>query len=130
MPLSGADLLCNTREPPTKGAREGAIDMHVQVVTYRMADISEPEFIEANREFAEMMAAVPGLLAKVWLQGPEENAYGGLYLWQDRDAFANFLASDLWAEVVNDDSMSDLASHDFAVMEELTRATQPGMKLV
>jgi heme-degrading monooxygenase HmoA len=104
--------------------------MHVQVVTYRMADISEPEFIEANREFAEMMAAVPGLLAKVWLQGLEENAYGGLYLWQDRDAFENFLASDLWAEVLNDDSMTDLASHDFAVMEELTKTTQPRMKLV
>jgi hypothetical protein len=31
--------------------------MHVQVVTYRMADFGEPEFAEANREFAEMMAA-------------------------------------------------------------------------
>ena len=103
--------------------------MHVQVVTYRMADISEPEFVEANREFAEMMAAVPGLLAKVWLQGPGENAYGGLYLWQDREAFEAFLESDLWAEVLNDDSMFDLASQDFAVMEGLTKTTQPGMKL-
>ena len=40
--------------------------MHVQVVTYRIADeISEADFIEANKEFAEMMVAVPGLLAKV-----------------------------------------------------------------
>jgi hypothetical protein len=47
--------------------------MHVQVVTYRLADISEPDFIEANREFAEMMAAVPGLLAKVWLKGADQD---------------------------------------------------------
>lgn len=30
--------------------------MHVQVVAYRMDDISEPDLIEANKEFAEMMA--------------------------------------------------------------------------
>jgi len=44
--------------------------MHVQVVTYRVEGVTDAEFIEANREFAEAMAAVPGLLAKVWLTGP------------------------------------------------------------
>ena len=29
-----------------------------------------------------------------------------------------------------DDSVSDLASRDFAVTEELTKATQPGIKLL
>jgi hypothetical protein len=66
----------------------------------------------------------------VWLQGDDDNVYGGLYLWQDRQACESFLAGELWAEVVKDDSVSDLASHDFAVMEELTRTTQPGMKLL
>jgi Putative mono-oxygenase ydhR len=106
------------------------VGMHVQVVTYRLADISDPEFIEANREFAEMMAAVPGLLAKVWLKDAEDNVYGGLYLWENQAACESFLSGELWAEVVNDDSVLDLASHDFAVMEELTRTTQPGMKLL
>jgi Putative mono-oxygenase ydhR len=106
------------------------VGMHVQVVTYRLADISDPEFIEANREFAEMMAAVPGLLAKVWLKGADDNVYGGLYLWDNQAACASFLSGELWAEVVNDDSVLDLAAHDFAVMQELTRTTQPGMKLL
>jgi len=105
------------------GERKMGILMHVQVVTYRMHDIAEPDFIEANREFAAMMAAVPGLLAKVWLRDTEENIYGGLYLWQDREACESFLTGELWAEVVKDDSVLDLASHDYA-------ATQPGMKLV
>lgn len=104
--------------------------MHIQVVTYEMADVSEPEFIEANKEFAAMMAVVPGLLAKVWLRDADENLYGGLYLWQDREACESFLAGELWASAVNDSSMSDLASRDFAVMEELTKATQPGIKLL
>ena len=104
--------------------------MHVQIVTYRTAGISEADFIEANREFAEMMAAVPGLLAKVWLKGADENVYGGLYLWEDRAACESFLAGELWPEAVKDESMVDLASGDFAVMEELTRTTQPGMQLL
>lgn len=104
--------------------------MHVQVATYRMADISDAEFIEANKEFAAMMSAVPGLLAKVWLKDPDENVYVGIYLWQDRDACGSFLAGELWASVVNDDSLSDLESRDFAVMEELTRATQLRIKLL
>jgi hypothetical protein len=112
-----------------RGGRRMEAGMHVQVVTYRMVDISEPDFIDANREFAEMMAAVPGLLAKVWLKGADDDLYGGLYLWEDRASYESFLASDLWAEVLNDDSMLDLASHDFAVMEELTRTTQPRMQL-
>ena len=103
--------------------------MHVQVVTYRMDDISEPEFVEANQEFAGMMAAFPGLLAKVWLKGPNQNLYG-LYIWQDRDAYESFLASELWAEVLKDDLMLDTESHDFAVMEGLTKTTQPGLELV
>jgi hypothetical protein len=72
-----------------------------------------------------MMAAVPGRLAKLWLDGPHDDVYGGIYLWRDREAFESFLASELWASVVGDDSVSDLASHDFAVMEELTKTTQP-----
>lgn len=104
--------------------------MHVQVVTFWMADITDPEFIEANREFAAMMAVVPGLLAKVWLRDPDQNVYGGMYLWQDREACESFLAGELWAEAVKDDSMSELASHDFGVMEELTKTTQSGIKLL
>jgi hypothetical protein len=81
-------------------------------------------------EFADLMAAVPGLLAKVWLQDADEHTYGGIDLLRDREACQSFLAGELWAQAVEDESMFDLASHDFAVMEELTKATHPGMKLL
>ena len=60
--------------------------MHVQVASYRMTDISDADFIAANKEFAAMMSVVPGLLAKVWLKDLDDNVYGGIYLWQDREA--------------------------------------------
>lgn len=51
-------------------------------------------------------------------------------LWQDSDAHDNFLAGDLWAEVVSDESLLDLATNDFEVMDDLTRMTQPGLRLL
>jgi heme-degrading monooxygenase HmoA len=104
--------------------------MHVQVATYRIPAISDREFIEANREFAEAIAQVPGLLAKIWLKAPDASVYGGVYLWESRAAYEAFAASELWYSVVADDTLSDLVSHDFEVMGELTGATQPGLLVV
>ncbi len=104
--------------------------MHIQIVTYRVEGVSDADFVEANREFAAAMAAMPGLLAKVWLKEPAGDAFGGLYLWRDREAYEAFLASELWAEALNDVSMLDVKSADYGAMEELTRATQPGLKVL
>lgn len=104
--------------------------MHVQVATYEIDAIGDDEFIAANREFAAMMSAVPGLIAKVWLKAPDGNVYGGVYLWRDREAYEDFINSELWASVLSDDSLSELESRDFAVMDELTKATQPGLNLI
>ena len=76
-----------------------------------------------------MMSDVPGLLAKVWLKAPDGSAYGGVYLWRDREAYESFIAGELWASVLADDSLSEFESRDFEVMEELSAATQPGVRL-
>jgi hypothetical protein len=104
--------------------------MHVQVATYRIPEMSDADFVQANQEFAGMMADVPGLLAKIWLKAPTGNVYGGIYLWRDRQAYEEFVGGELWASVLADESMSDLESLEFAVMEELTRATEPGLQVV
>lgn len=104
--------------------------MHVQVATYRIDAMSDAAFTEANQEFAGMMADVPGLLAKIWLKAPDGSAYGGIYLWRDRAAYEDFVDGELWAAVLADDSLSDLESRDFAVMEELTTSTQPGLQVI
>jgi len=77
-----------------------------------------------------MMAEVPGLLAKIWLKAPDGRVYGGVYLWQDREAYEEFVGGEVWASVLSDDRMSNLQSDDYDVMEELTKATQPRLKAV
>jgi len=53
-----------------------------------------------------------------------------VYLWQDEDACESFLASELWDSVVTDETVTDLTSHDFSAMDELTRLTEPRLQLV
>src|SRR5262245_60860823 len=92
-----AGALCNTRHRH----RAGGVAMHVQVVTYGLAEeMSDADFIDANQEFAEAMAAVPGLLAKIWLKNADQKVYGGVYLWRDREAYDAFVAGDLWGSVL------------------------------
>lgn len=131
---SGPPYVLHLRTSHRGTKRQGAASIHAQVVTYRLADdvadVNDDEFIEANREFAEMMAAVPGLLAKIWLRNADEKVYGGIYLWRDRQAYDDFVASELWASVVSDETVVGLTSNDFAVMEEPTKRTQPVLQLV
>ena len=35
---------------------------------------------------ASVFGAIPGLVAKYWLADPETNTYGGVYLWESREA--------------------------------------------
>ena len=95
-----------------------------------MGDVSDADFIEANEEFAAAMTEVPGLLAKIWLKNADAHVYGGIYLWQDREAFESFLASELWDSVVTDETVTDLESNDFGVMDDLTRLTEPRLQLL
>lgn len=104
--------------------------MHVQIATYTIPETTDDEFAEANREFASMMAEVPGLLAKIWLKAPDGSEYGGVYLWRDREAYEEFVGGELWASVLGDESLSELRSRDYEVMEGLTGATQSGLKVV
>ncbi len=104
--------------------------MHVQVITYRMGEISDSDFNEANQEFADAMKRVPGLLSKVWLKSVEPGVYGGVYLWQDKESCDAFLSSELFAEVEADDTLSDLTTHEFHVNEEMTKITQPVLQVI
>ena len=71
--------------------------MVVQIVHFQLAGIS-PEQYEAEAErIAPKLARLPGLIAKVWLADPDENTYGGVYLWTDRDAAEAYADGELLA---------------------------------
>ena len=60
--------------------------MYVQIITYKVDGVSEPDLQGAAGPIAPLIAASPGLISKTWLADPETNTYGGVYLWESRAA--------------------------------------------
>jgi heme-degrading monooxygenase HmoA len=104
--------------------------MHVQTVTFGLNQISEDQYLEANRPATATFAALPGLLAKIWLRNSDANVYGAVLLWRDRESYQGFAGSELFASIASNQALKGIASQDFEVIEELTQATQPGLAIL
>lgn len=103
--------------------------MHAQIVTFTLNDLDEAGYRALGAELAPAYATLPGLLTKVWLASPETNTYGGVYLWDDRAAMDRYLGSDLLRTVMISPHLADVTSRDFQVYEDVTRETQPTVKV-
>ena len=44
--------------------------MHVQIINFQLKDMSDSEYRKVCDDLAPAFAAVPGLVAKVWLASP------------------------------------------------------------
>jgi len=102
--------------------------MYVQVVTFGLNGIDESQYLDAANDVAARFAGRPGLLAKVWLEDPEQGRYGAIYFWEDRESMERLMQSDLF-EGANPE-FSDIASEGFAILENLTAQTQPVLEVV
>ena len=104
--------------------------MQVQIITFRLVDMDEAGYRAACATMAPAFAELPGLLAKVWLADPATNTYGGVYLFRDRKAREAYAASELFATVAAFPHFDGITSRDFAVYDDLTHITQPGLEVL
>jgi putative monooxygenase ydhR len=103
--------------------------MHVLIINFTLDGLDEKGYRDVCADLAPAFAALPGLTAKIWLADPEKNTYGGVYLFEDREAMEGYLASDLLAGVGASPHFSGITMRDFAVYDDLTRVTQPGVEV-
>ena len=54
--------------------------MHIQIINFRLKDISEEDYRRHCEAIAPAFANLPGLVSKTWLASPETNTYGGVYV--------------------------------------------------
>lgn len=104
--------------------------MHVEIIDFRLKDMSAAAYAEAAEQLAPAFAAIPGLSAKVWLADAACGRYGGVYLFRDREAMQEFHRSELFATVEASPSFVDIDVRDFAVLEGPTRMTQPEVRVL
>ena len=101
--------------------------MYVQLVTFTLDGPTEAQYHEACRQETDVFTQLPGLLAKIWLRDPDTGTYGGLYLWRDRGCYEDYINSDVFRAIQQDQSFAGVTSHGFDHFEDLTKATQPGL---
>ena len=102
--------------------------MHAQVITYQLNDISQADYLEQMVEpDAPVLATVNGLISKVWLSDVGKNAFGGFYLWENKEAMDTFMHSDLVKAVVSRPFVKNVSSVDYAVNETASKITR-GLK--
>src|SRR6266568_2437237 len=111
------------------GRRKGDA-MHAQVVTFGLNGITEEQFREAAGADTPTFANLPGLLAKIWLRDPETNTYGGLYLWDDQEAYERYIKGEVFNAIKADQNLKNVEARDFGVFEDLSSLTMPKLRAV
>ena len=97
--------------------------MHIQVINFNLEGINRAEYEAVCDELAGAFAALPGLISKHLLAYEENNTYGGVYIWESRDAYEAYLNSELFAGVDANPALVNIVSKDFDVIEGPTRVT-------
>ena len=98
--------------------------MHIQIINFNLDGIGRSEYDQVCDDLAQTFAAVPGLISKHWLANDGTNTYGGVYVWESKDAYEAFIASELFAAVGGNPALANVSSLDFDVIEAPTRITR------
>jgi hypothetical protein len=97
---------------------------HIQIVTFQLAGL-DPEAYRAHAEaVAPAFAEIPGLRAKAWLANPSTNTYGGVYAWESREAMGAYLSGPIFAALLANPGLANVASRDFDLLERPTEITR------
>ena len=75
--------------------------MHIQIITFNLKDVSRQDYEVTCNEIAQAFADLPGLQSKHWLADEASNTYGGVYIWESKEAMQRYLESDLFSQVLN-----------------------------
>jgi hypothetical protein len=94
--------------------------VHIQIVTFQLADISAAAYRALAEDVAAAWALVPGLKAKYWLDNEQLNTFGGVYHWERREDMERYLQSELYQGLLRNPHMRNTTSLDFALVERAT----------
>ncbi len=90
---------------------------------YDLRDDNDLVDLTSDREAAEIFRNVPGLGIKFGLANPEENEYGGIYIFEDDASLEAYLASPILKEWAAHPDVSELTHKKYNTLPEFTRNT-------
>lgn len=91
--------------------------MYVQIITFRLNGPTAEEFAALSDHVAPQYASVEGLVSKIFLRDPDDDgAYGGVYLWESREAADVYVREGLAAHLVESPDFADVHVRVYAVV--------------
>jgi hypothetical protein len=97
--------------------------MYIQIINFRLKGVTEEDYAGLCDNLAPSYAAVPGLVRKIWLANSDTGTYGGVYVWQNKQAMEEFAATDLYSSVATHPNLDSITSEEFDVLPGPTQVT-------
>ena len=97
--------------------------MHVLIVNFNLKGVDEAQYARMCDAVAPAFAAVPGLASKLWIKNSDTGTYGGVYIFESRDALNRFQETDLFRSLAVNKNLTNITADDFEVLEAPTRVT-------
>ena len=90
--------------------------MHIQVINFEL-NIPHEDYIAGATEAASVFAEMPGLISKHWLGDKENQIYGGVYVWESKEACEAYKAGPVFADVMSNEMYKHQSSKDYGVLD-------------
>ncbi len=100
--------------------------MHLQLITFRLNDMTPEEYDAHCAAIAPRFAEIPGLRSKIWIAEPGTDVRGGAYLWENRAWAERHAGGPIVAAMRGDERFTDLAIRDLDVLAGPTAITRWG----
>ena len=97
--------------------------MHVLIVNFNLKDVDDAQYARMCDAVAPAFAAVPGLASKLWIKNADTGTYGGIYIFESRDALNRFQETDLFRSLAVNKKPTNITANDFEVPDAPTRVT-------
>ncbi len=100
--------------------------MDTLIINFNLNELPREQYEAVCGELAAIFAQVPGLISKQWLANEETNTYGGVYLFQDKQAMTDYKASELFAQIGANPALANVTATDFEILEGPSKVTGIG----
>ena len=97
--------------------------MYVLIVNFNLKGVDDAQYARMCDAVAPEIAAVPGLASKLWIKNADTGTYGGIYIFESRDALNRFQETDLFRSLAVNKNLTNITADDFEVLEAPTRIT-------
>jgi hypothetical protein len=98
--------------------------MEIVIINLSLHGMREPEYERLCGTLAPAIAAVPGLVSKVWLADRNSGVYGGVYTFENGAAADSYLASDIVLQLSANPGFGNVSVRRFEVLAGPTAVTR------